>query len=62
MEIAVVEAWVLDNVFVECFGDLKDKRYKNKQHILLDIIALSICGILSGIIDFIELKNDNKFF
>ena len=22
---------VFDNVFVECFGSLKDKRYKNKQ-------------------------------
>lgn len=44
MVIAVVEADIFDNVFVECFGNLEDKRYKNKQHVLLDIIALSICG------------------
>lgn len=54
MVIAVAEADIFDNVFVECFGDLEDKRYKNKQHILLDIIALSICGILAGMTDFIE--------
>lgn len=46
---------VFDNVFVECFGDLKDNRYKNKQHKLLDVIALCICGILSGMSDFIEI-------
>jgi hypothetical protein len=48
-------AEVFDNVFVECFGDLEDKRYKNKQHMMLDIIALCICGILSGMTDFIEI-------
>lgn len=46
---------IFDNVFVECFGGLKDNRYKNKQHKLLDIIALCICGILSGMSDFIEI-------
>ena len=44
-----------NNTFVECFGDLKDSRYKNKRHLLLDIIALCICGILSGMKDFIEI-------
>lgn len=44
-----------DNIFVECFGDLKDNRYKNKQHRLLDIVALCICGIMSGMTDFIEI-------
>jgi predicted transposase YbfD/YdcC len=44
-----------DNVFVECFSELKDSRYKNKQHRLLDIIAICICGIMSGMKDFIEM-------
>ena len=43
-----------DNVFVECFGNLEDKRYKNKRHAMLDIIGLSIFGILAGMTDFIE--------
>lgn len=44
-----------DNIFVECFIYLKDKRYRNKQHRLIDIIALCICGIMSGMTDFIEI-------
>lgn len=58
--LAVVEVDIFDNVFVECFGDLEDKRYKNKQHVLLDIIALSICGILAGMTDFIEFHEFAK--
>lgn len=46
---------VFDNVFVECFGSLEDNRYKNKQHSLLDIIALCLCGILSGMKDFVAI-------
>ena len=53
MGITVIDADIFDNVFVECFGELEDKRYKNKQHILLDIIGISICGILAGMTDFI---------
>jgi DDE_Tnp_1-associated/Transposase DDE domain len=44
-----------NNTFAECFGGLEDSRYKNKRHLLLDIIALCICGILSGMKDFIEI-------
>ena len=46
---------VFDNVFVECFGKLADKRYKNKQHRLIDIVAICICGILSGMVNFVEI-------
>ena len=44
-----------DNIFVECFGNLEDKRYKNKQHILIDIISICICATLSGMTNFIEI-------
>lgn len=46
---------IFDNIFVECFINLKDNRYKNKQHRLLDIIGICICGIMSGMKDFIEI-------
>ena len=44
-----------NNTFVESFSCLEDSRYKNKRHLLLDIIAICICGILSGMKDFIEI-------
>ena len=46
----------LNNKFVECFGGLEDSRYKNKRHLLLDVIAICICGILSGMKDFSEIE------
>ena len=46
---------VFDNIFVECFGKLPDKRYKNKRHRLIDIIAICICGILSGMTNFVDI-------
>jgi predicted transposase YbfD/YdcC len=49
-----------NNMFAECFGSLEDSRYKNKRHLLLDIIALCICGILSGMKDFIEIEEFAK--
>lgn len=45
-----------NSTFAECFGGLKDSRYKNKRHLLLDVIAICICGILSGMTDFIEIE------
>lgn len=44
-----------DNIFIECFGNLEDKRYKNKQHRLIDVIAICICGTLAGMTDFIAI-------
>ena len=49
------EVDVFDNVFLECFGNLTDKRYKNNQHRLLDILAICICGILSGMTTFTDI-------
>lgn len=51
------EIAAFDDVFVECFGDLEDKRYKNKQHRLIDIVAICICGILSGMTNFTEIHD-----
>ena len=39
----------MNTIFIECFGNLTDPRVeRTKKHLLLDIIALSISGILSG--------------
>ena len=47
---------VFDNIFIECFSTLEDKRYKNKQHRLIDVIAICICATLSGMTNFIEIS------
>ena len=44
-----------NSTFAESFSCLEDSRYKNKRHLLLYIIALCICGIMSGMKDFIEI-------
>lgn len=46
---------VFDSIFIECFGNLEDKRYKNKRHRLIDIIAICICATLSGMTDFEQI-------
>lgn len=39
----------MDSVFIECFGALKEPRVeRTRKHLLLDVLALSICGVLSG--------------
>ena len=38
----------MNDIFIECFGELKDKRYKNKQYNLLEVIAIVLCGGMSG--------------
>ncbi len=37
------------NIFIECFGDLKDERVeRTRAHLLLDIVALVLFGVMSG--------------
>jgi predicted transposase YbfD/YdcC len=50
------QAEIFNNVFVECFDNLEDKRYKNKRHRFLDVIAICICGTLAGMTDFVSLN------
>jgi predicted transposase YbfD/YdcC len=54
----------MDDIFVECFTNIKDPRVeRTKKHFLLDILALSICGILSGAENWQEIEdfgNENK--
>ena len=39
----------MDAIFIECFEHIEDPRIeRTKKHLLLDIIALSLCGVLSG--------------
>jgi len=39
----------MDTIFVECFGGLEDPRVdRTKKHLLLDVIALAMCGVISG--------------
>lgn len=51
----------MDAVFIECFGELADPRVeRTKKHMLLDIIGLSICGVLSGAEGWEEVEDFGK--
>lgn len=51
----------MDAIFIECFGDLKEPRVeRTKKHLLLDILALSICGVLSGAEGWEEIEDFAK--
>lgn len=46
-----------NNVFVECFGKLEDKRVeRTKAHYLLDIVALVLFAVMSGAQTFEEIE------
>ena len=46
-----------NNIFVECFGELEDKRVeRTKAHYLLDIVALVLFAIMSGAQTFEEIE------
>lgn len=45
---------VFDSIFVECFGDLEDKRYKNKRPRFMDIIAICVYATLAGMTDITD--------
>lgn len=51
---------VFDGVFIECFGVLEDKRYKNKRHKFIDIIAICVCATLAGMTDFVAMNEFAK--
>lgn len=51
----------MDAVFIECFGALTDPRVEcRKKHLLIDILALSICGVLSGAENWEEIEDFSK--
>ena len=44
--------------FIECFGKIEDPRIeRTKKHLLLDIIALAILGIMAGAQSFEEIED-----
>lgn len=48
----------MDGVFIECFSDISDPRVeRTKKHFLLDIIAIAICGVLSGAETWQEIED-----
>jgi predicted transposase YbfD/YdcC len=48
----------MDKIFVECFGGLKDHRIeRTKKHLLLDILALALCGVISGAQSWEEIED-----
>jgi len=48
----------MNSVFVECFANLKDPRVeRTKKHLLLDIIALALCGVISGAQNWEEIED-----
>lgn len=51
----------MDAIFIECFGVLKEPRVeRTKKHLLLDILSLSICGVLSGAEGWEEIEDFAK--
>lgn len=45
------------NIFIECFGVLKDKRInRTKRHALLDVVALTLFAIMAGAQTFEEIE------
>lgn len=52
----------MDAVFIECFGGLEDPRVdRTKKHLLLDIIALALCGVIAGATDWEEIEDFGEF-
>ena len=48
----------MDGIFIACFGELEDPRIdRTKKHFLLDIIAISICAVISGAEGWEEIED-----
>src|SRR3990167_7099288 len=48
----------MDSIFVECFGKIEDPRIdRTKKHLLLDIIAISICAVIAGAEGWEEIED-----
>jgi hypothetical protein len=54
----VQEGWPqMGNIFEDHFGALPDPRVeRTKKHKLLDIIAITICGVISGADNWVEIE------
>jgi predicted transposase YbfD/YdcC len=47
----------MNNIFIECFSKVTDPRVeRHKKHLLIDIIALTLFGIMSGAQTFDEIE------
>ena len=47
----------MNNVFIECFGIIEDPRInRTKKHLLIDVIALTLLGIMAGAQTFDEIE------
>ena len=52
----------MNSIFVECFGILADPRInRTKKHLLIDIIALTLFGIMAGAQTFDEIEDFGTF-
>lgn len=48
----------MDQIFVECFIGLQDPRVnRTKKHLLLDIIAIALSGVIAGAQDWEEIED-----
>lgn len=51
----------MDSIFVECFSKIQDPRVdRTKKHLLLDVIALALCGVISGAETWEEIEDFGK--
>lgn len=47
----------MNSIFVECFAGLEDPRVeRTKKHLFLDIVALALCGVISGAQNWEEIE------
>ncbi len=47
----------MDNIFIECFGGIEDSRIeRTKKHLLIDVIALTLFGVMAGAQTFDEIE------
>ncbi len=47
----------MGNIFEDHFGTIPDPRVeRTKKHKLLDIIAIAICGVISGADNWVEIE------
>lgn len=48
----------MEAIFIECFSDVKDPRIdRTKKHLLLDIIALTLCAVIAGAEGWEEIED-----
>ena len=47
----------MNDVFIGCFDNVQDPRVdRTKKHLLIDILAISLCAVLAGALSYEEIQ------